>query len=114
LPGERDDRHPEGDNEGGHRHLEVADVIEEMGAKGPNLLGGPADVLRGEPQFHEPSEVADEEHETVADEADASQRDELCAEIGRGGDRPPIRCRGRMSRHGEAPLAGAGSTRLGK
>lgn len=51
LPGERADRHPEGDNERGHSQLEVADVVEEMGAKGPNLLRGPADVLRGKAEF---------------------------------------------------------------
>ena len=74
-----------------------------MRAEGSNLLGGSPHVLRGKPKLDKTAEVADEEHDAVADKTDTSQCNELGAEVGRGHSRRRIRRRGRISRHTKTP-----------
>ena len=70
---------PKADHQPRHGHLEVADVVVEMRTKGPDLLGRATDALRREPQLDEAGEIPDQEHQSIADEPNAAQSDEICA-----------------------------------
>src|SRR4029077_8139863 len=93
-PRQENHRDPKGDEETGHSRLQVTDVVEEVRAERADLLGRAADLLRREAEFDEPREVTDEEHQPVADQPDAAERDERGANLGGSRKRPMTRCDG--------------------
>src|SRR2546427_162685 len=91
-PRQQNHRDSKGDEETGHRCLQVTDIVEEVRAERTDLLGRAADLLRREAEFNEPGKVPDEEHQSVANQPDSSERDELGAELGGWSERPITRC----------------------